>query len=177
MWATILLLLRHAGRLVAFYLVLLSLLVFWGWLIASRLHQAARMRAGDIEVIDKVRKSNKKRTNRLVMSIGRAGKRISLFAVLQHTGRKSGKSYTTPVRLVKKGNQLIIPLTYGERSDWYQNLVASGTVQVTWQGKIYNTGNPERLEVSEAANDFPFISRILFKLDGLPEFIRLSIIE
>ena len=177
MWAAILLFLRHAGRLVAFYLVLLILLGFWIWLIASHLYQAARMRAGDIKVIDKVRKSNKKRTNRLVMSIGRAGKRISLFAVLQHTGRKSGKIYTTPVRLVKKEKLLIIPLTYGERSDWYQNLKASGKVQVTWQGQTYTAGDPERLEVSEAANDFPFISRLLFKLDGLPEFIRLTVID
>ena len=177
MWAAILLFLRHAGRLVAFDLILLLLLGFWVWVIASRLRQAARMRAGDIEVIDKVRKSNKKRTNRLVMSVGRAGKRLSLFAVLMHTGRKSGQTYTTPVRLVKKENSFIIPLTYGERSDWYQNLLASGNVQVTWQGQTYTTGIPERLEVEKAANDFPAVSRLLFKLDGLPGFVRVSILN
>jgi deazaflavin-dependent oxidoreductase (nitroreductase family) len=175
MWAAILLFLHRAGRDVLFLLGLFLLFVFWGWLIAARLRQAARMRAGDIKVIDKVRKSNKKRNNRIVMSIGRAGKHYSLFAVLHHTGRKSGKTYTTPVRLVYKDQQFIIPLTYGDRADWYQNLLASGKAQITWQGQTYAVGHPERLEVSAAAGDFPAISRILFRFDGLPGFVRVTI--
>jgi hypothetical protein len=68
-------------------------------------------------------------------------------------------------------------MTYGERSDWYQNLMVSGTVQVTWQGQTYKAENPERLEVGEAENDFPAVSRFLFELDGLPGFVRVTIID
>jgi len=84
---------------------------------------------------------------------------------------------TTPVRLVHNDNTFIIPLTYGERADWYKNLMTSGMMKITWQGQIYEVGNPERLEVNEAIDDFPWISQSLFKQEGLPAFIQVSIVQ
>ena len=160
--------------LLAFGILLLILVVRN---VILRLKQAAKMRAGDLEVIDQKRKSNKQNSNKLVMTIGRAGKRFSLFALIHHMGRKSGKRFTTPVRCIRRGNCFTIPLTYGVRADWYQNLQASGSMELTWQGQTYKVGLPERLEVSQTANEFPRISRFLFWLDGLPAFIRVSVIS
>jgi hypothetical protein len=50
-------------------------------------------------------------------------------------------------------------------------------MQVSWKGQTYATGNPERLEVSAAADDFPAISRFLFRFDGLPGFVKVTISE
>ncbi len=155
--------------------ILIVILIIWNVIV--RLNQAARMRRGDLKVIDQKRQSNKRNSNRLVMSIGRAGKRHSIFALIHHAGRKSGKIYTTPVRCVRNGSTFTIPLTYGTRADWYQNLQASGSMELTWQGQTYQVGEPEWLEVSETTDEFPGISRFLFRLDGLPAFIRVRVIS
>jgi deazaflavin-dependent oxidoreductase (nitroreductase family) len=141
----------------------------------QRLRQARGMRAGDPAVIDQKRRANKRFNNRLVMSIGRAGKPHSLFALVEHTGRKSGRQYITPVRLVQHGDFFIIPLTYGERADWYRNLLTAGQMTIHWQGIIYPVGQPERLEISRVARDFPLVSRLLFRLDGVPAFVRVTV--
>jgi len=146
------------------------------WIVISNLRHAAGMRARDSHIIDKTRIANKQGRNRIILSIGRAGKPHSLFALLHHIGRKSGTQYSTPVRLIHRDNAFTIPLTYGERSDWYKNLKATGTMQITWQGQTYDVGKPERLEVSQAIDDFPWISRFLFKQEGLPGFLRVTIV-
>ena len=147
------------------------------FMIISNLRYAAGMRARDSRVIDKTRINNKRGRNRFIMTVGRAGKANSLFALVHHTGRKSGKLHTTPVRLVHHDNTFIIPLTYGERADWYKNLMESGMMKITWQGQTFEVGNPELLEVDEAIDDFPWISRSLFKQEGLPAFLQVSIVQ
>jgi deazaflavin-dependent oxidoreductase (nitroreductase family) len=155
-----------------FLIVLAALLLAWG--IVSNLHHAAGMRRRDPCVIDRTRKANKQGRNRLITTIGRAGKRNSPFALLHHTGRKSGKDYVTPVRLVRLNSTFIIPMTYGERADWYKNLLACGTMEITWQGQTHKVGNPERLEIDSAMRAFPWISRMLFRLEGLPGFLQVT---
>lgn len=134
------------------------------------------MRQRNPETVDRIRQANKNGRNRIVMTLGRAGKKGSLFALPNHTGRKSGREYTTPVRLVQKGEAFIIPLSYGERADWFRNLMAKGSMQITWQGRTYPVGSPERLERSQAEADFPFISRLLFQWEALPGFVRMEIL-
>jgi len=90
----------------------------------------------------------------LIIIIGRAGKRFSLFALIHFVGRKTGTKYTTPVRLGQNGNCFTITLTYGERADWYRNLQASGTMEITWQGQTYQVGHPEKVELSQAVDEF-----------------------
>ncbi len=155
-------------------LVPIIVLVLIATAVLLRVRQAIGMRARDQSVINKKRHTNKRINNRLVMTIGRAGKRHSLFALVHHVGRKSGKQYVTPVRLVRHDNEFTIPLTYGERSDWYQNLRAVGNMEIQWQGRNYQVGHPEELDFSHAIHDFNLLSRFLFWLDGVPAFVRVT---
>jgi deazaflavin-dependent oxidoreductase (nitroreductase family) len=134
------------------------------------------MRAGDRRVIDQKRRGNRSGANPRVISIGRAGKRGSLFALIEHEGRKSGKKFITPVRLVMRDSTFLIPLAYGETCDWYRNLLAKGEMGLTWQGAAYRVGKPEKLAVAEGMRYFPLISRFLFRLDGLPAFVNVTIL-
>ena len=147
-----------------FLLLLSPLLIVIIIALASypRLRQARGMRAGDPAVIDQKRQVNKRINNRLVMTLGRAGKPHSLFGLVGHTGRKSGRQYVTPVRLVRHGDAFTIPLTYGERAAWYRNLLSAGRMTIHWQGKAYPVGQPERVDASLAAGDFPLVSRFFF---------------
>ncbi len=43
--------------------------------------------------------------------------------VVEHTGRKSGTSYRTPVNYTIAGDDLYCVAAFGERTDWYRNLL------------------------------------------------------
>src|SRR5262249_15386722 len=103
-------------------------------LVIRRIRIAAGMRRGDQAIIDAKRARNKRLAKGLVNTVGRAGRRHSIFAVIHYTGRRSGRKYATPIRVVQQGDSFIVPLTYGPRTSWYVNLVANfGELQ--WQGQ------------------------------------------
>src|SRR5262249_57830843 len=47
------------------------------------------------------------------------------FGILTHVGRKSGKTYRTPVNVFRVPNGFIIALTYSSQSQWVKNVLAS----------------------------------------------------
>ena len=50
------------------------------------------------------------------------------WAVILHRGRRSGRSYRTPVLAFRQDRTLVIALLYGEESDWLRNLRTAGGV-------------------------------------------------
>lgn len=64
------------------------------------------------------------------------------YAVIQHRGRKSGKTYRTPVMAFIEHGNLSVVLNYGEQCDWVRNVLAAGTAVVVYQGKRYALSNP-----------------------------------
>ena len=66
---------------------------------------------------------------------GRLGAKLLWFpaALLTTTGRKSGEPRTTPTLYLRDGDRVILPATFGGRSDnpvWYLNLKANPNVEV-----------------------------------------------
>ncbi len=45
-----------------------------------------------------------------------------LWGVIQHTGRKSGKAYATPIVARRYGDGFVIPMPFGERTNWANNV-------------------------------------------------------
>lgn len=70
-----------------------------------------------------VARFNKRVTNRFLEPVAR---RSSGFAVVHHVGRRSGRTYATPVNLFALGDEAIVALTYGPGADWVQNVIAGG---------------------------------------------------
>jgi deazaflavin-dependent oxidoreductase (nitroreductase family) len=75
-------------------------------------------------LLDRIRVINKHVTNKLLIHI--AGKRFGHFAILGHTGRKSGKLYRIPIIAEPFQSGFVIALTYGKNVDWYKNVAAKG---------------------------------------------------
>ncbi len=48
------------------------------------------------------------------------------FAIVLHTGRRSGRAYRTPVNAFPTEGGFAILLTYGAGTDWLRNLQAGG---------------------------------------------------
>ena len=142
-------------------------------LVVRRIRIAAGMRRGDQAVIDAKRARNNRLANRLVTTVGRAGRRHSIFAVIHVRGRRSGRSYATPIRLVQQGDSFIVPLTYGPRTSWYVNLSANSG-ELEWQGRRIPVSNPALLATRTVAHQFPPLSRFLMWLDGTDQCVRIE---
>jgi deazaflavin-dependent oxidoreductase (nitroreductase family) len=52
------------------------------------------------------------------------------WAIVVHRGRRSGRTYRTPVVAFRHGPTLAIVILYGERSDWVLNALAGGAAVV-----------------------------------------------
>jgi deazaflavin-dependent oxidoreductase (nitroreductase family) len=115
-----------------FALTIIHLLVIAG--IVRVVRHNARLGAGLL-----------KRYNALVLPT--AGRRFSPYAVLRHTGRRSGRTYRTPLVAYQFGDGFVMGLTYGPTVDWCRNVVASGHAVLRWRGQSYPLERPEIIPI------------------------------
>lgn len=64
------------------------------------------------------------------------------WAVVVHSGRRSGRVYRTPVVASVRAGELRIRVLYGLESDWVQNLLAAGGGELVRRGRTYPLHNP-----------------------------------
>jgi len=83
-----------------------------------------------------------------------AGTEQSATSVVRHVGRRSGRSYATPVVAVERDDSFLIALPYGERTDWMKNVLASGKGTVVTHGRTYEVDQPRVIPMTEATRYF-----------------------
>lgn len=71
-------------------------------------------------------------TNRL---LGPLASRLPGMGVVIHVGRKTHRRYRTPVLVFRRGNRLIIALTYGRESQWVHNVLAQDGCRLETEGR------------------------------------------
>ena len=72
-----------------------------------------------------------------------AGRRhFPMAAQIHHVGRRTGTPYVTSVGARVQGAAVLIPLTFGNRSDWTRNVRAAGQCSVRLNGKVYQAVAP-----------------------------------
>lgn len=71
--------------------------------------------------------------------------RLPYLAVIEHTGRRSGKGYRTPVMAFVEDGALTVVLNYGTESDWVRNIQAAGSAGVVHRGRRYRLTGPRVL--------------------------------
>jgi deazaflavin-dependent oxidoreductase (nitroreductase family) len=107
-----------------------------------------------------------------------AGKRwFPFYAVLHHTGRTSGNAYATPVVALRTPDGFVIPLPFGDATQWARNLFATSGGSLTWSGLEHRIGEPRVIDRVEANTYLPKIFRFMAARLGLRQFIlvrRLS---
>ena len=83
-----------------------------------------------------------------------AGKEKSPTSVVRHVGRRSGRSYGTPVVAIEHDGSLLVALPYGERTDWMKNVLARGTATVVTHGQTYEVDQPQVIPMTDATRYF-----------------------
>lgn len=121
-----------------------------------------------------VRQFNKHILNRLTGRLARLP--LTPFALVRHVGRKSGKTYETPLIIQKVEGGFVIALTYGPEVDWFRNVKAAGGCTLIWHQREYQVGAPEVIEPEQgrAAYRQPF--RFILKLVEQNDFVRMPLV-
>src|SRR5919201_1658949 len=87
--------------------------------------------------------------NPLVLRI--AGRRwMPIVGILHHRGRRSGRTYATPLGMRPLGDGFVMPRTFGTNAAWYHNVRAAGWAVVTWGGADHTVFQPQIVDAATA---------------------------
>ncbi|MGH3651101.1 MAG: nitroreductase/quinone reductase family protein, partial [Acidimicrobiia bacterium] len=64
------------------------------------------------------------------------------WKVLTHVGRSSGRIYRTPLDALEVDGTFVFILVYGSRSDWVQNIFASGSAALQADAEMVDLVSP-----------------------------------
>ena len=88
------------------------------------------------------------------LALRSAGREGSNTSVVRHVGRRSGRTYETPVIAVQHDDGFLIALPYGERTDWLKNVLHKGSASIVTNGRSYEVDRPEVISMAEATGYF-----------------------
>ena len=112
--------------------------------------------------------------NRYVNPVTRpVARRLPSFAVLTHRGRTSGRSYSTPINVFRRGDEYVFFLTYGSDVQWVKNVLAAGSCTIETQGRVVELVEPELVtdpELRPAPAHVRFLER---HLAGVTQYVRM----
>ncbi len=110
--------------------------------------------------------------NRFVLPL--AGTRLlPLYGILVHRGRRSGKLFRTPVVVRPTADGFIVPMPWGEGTDWCRNVRAAGECVVRWKGRDYRLAQPEVLDAGDATAAFSSLQQAGMRRFGIRQVMRL----
>src|SRR5215218_3884865 len=84
-----------------------------------------------------------------------AGTPGTFASVIRHQGRRTGRTYQTPVWAVPTEDGFVVAIVYGSGTDWLKNVVASGAAAIVHHGATYPVDQPEIVPMEHARAYFP----------------------
>jgi deazaflavin-dependent oxidoreductase (nitroreductase family) len=94
------------------------------------------------------------------------------FGVIAYRGRKSGKTYNTPLNVFRRGDEYVVALTYGSDVQWVKNVIAAGGCELRRMGKRVVLTNPT-VFIDPQARLTPQPIRLFLRLMRVTEFMRM----
>jgi deazaflavin-dependent oxidoreductase (nitroreductase family) len=99
--------------------------------------------------------------------------RLPGFAIVSHTGRRSGRRYSNPVNLFRSGDRYVIALTYGADAQWVRNVLAAGACEIQTRGRRIELAEPKVVRDPRRALVPAGVRQMLRVLD-VEDFMLLS---
>ena len=94
------------------------------------------------------------------------------YLVLVHKGRKSGTVYYSPTNYTPVGDDIAVMAGFGEKTDWYQNVLAAGEAEVWladgwWKVAVEEiSDSPDRIAIfRQLLADTGFAARLFEGID------------
>jgi hypothetical protein len=114
-------------------------------------------------------------TNRLQRRF--AGKPGAYASVIRHQGRRSGRSYETPIVPFATGDGFVVSLPYGPTADWVENVLALGSAVLIHEGRTLTVDRPEVVPVAQVEDLFPPSEQRTHRLFRVEHCLRLRRVE
>ncbi len=108
--------------------------------------------------------------NRLTLRAARRGR--GPFSIVTSVGRKSGKTYETPIIVQPTEGGFMIELTYGDKVQWYRNVLAAGGCKLTYKAVEYDIAGIEPVTAATGLAAFPPSQRRILTLLKRSHFVR-----
>ena len=118
-----------------------------------------------------VARLNRRVTNRLM---GPLAGRVPPIVTLVHEGRKSGRTYRTPVWAFRSDDGWVMALTYGGETEWAKNVEATGRCTIEAPGGTVHVTEVRRLHGDEGRGLMPAPLRPAMRLMGVTDYLKIS---
>ena len=92
------------------------------------------------------------------------------LGLVVHAGRRSGRTYQTPVELFPAPGGYVIALTYGPDTDWTKNVLAAGGCELRTGGKTIRVTEP-RVYTDQTREHIRPFERAVLRLLGTTDFL------
>jgi deazaflavin-dependent oxidoreductase (nitroreductase family) len=102
-----------------------------------------------------------------------AGTPGTFASVVRHQGRRTGRTYQTPVWAVPTEDGFVIAIVYGSGTDWLKNVLANGAAAVVREGDSYPVDQPEIVPMDSVRAYFPATLQRTHRLVGVEECLRV----
>jgi len=97
-----------------------------------------------------------------------------LWAILRHTGRTSGRAYSTPIVALKTPEGFMIPLPFGDATQWARNVFAAAGARLRFAGRDYEIAEPRIVEGKAADAHLPLPLRFVAGGLGLRQYVLVK---
>jgi deazaflavin-dependent oxidoreductase (nitroreductase family) len=94
----------------------------------------------------------------------------SPFSLVRHVGRRSGRTFETPIIVAPVPEGFVCELTYGPDVDWYRNIVAAGHCELIVDGEVHHVVGVEPIAPERGRRAFPTPARLVLRLLRRHEF-------
>lgn len=113
--------------------------------------------------------------------MARLADRVRPLALVEHVGRRSGRTFTTPVFAFVHTDggkdQALIALTYGPGVDWLANVEAAGGAAMIQRSHRYRSGPPQRIDADQARPRLPLVIRSALRVLQVNDFVLFDLTD
>ena len=106
-----------------------------------------------------------------------AGTPGAYSSAIRHVGRKTGRSYETPVVPFAAPDGFVIALPYGPDTDWIRNVLATGSATIVTEGETWLIDRPELVPTEVAAPYMPAKEQRALRRFAVAQCLRVHRVE
>ena len=112
--------------------------------------------------------------NRYINPLTRpVARKLPTFAILTHRGRKSGRTYRTPINVFRRADEYFFFLTYGSDVQWVKNVLATGCCSIETRGRVVELVEPELVTDPELRPAPPHVRLVERRIAGVTQYLKM----